>query len=154
MPRLKTTDPWKLAQGRVRRGVEFLTKYAPLDWERRMFHVDGKHACIRARCDRDTECHLALAFCVDSSVARSEDGRVTCASVAHAHGLSPRKLLALGFDISGHQYEDPKKLYQVMLDEAWKVALMTYAKPKLTPPVHYMRPTHEAHSTPLFEHPV
>lgn len=153
MPRLQTTDPWKLAQRRVRRGVEFLAKHAPLDWERRMFHIDGSHACIRARCDRDTECHLALAFCVDSSVARW-DGRVTCASVAHAYGLSPGKLLALGFDISGHQYEDPKKLYKVMLDEAWKVALTTYAKPKHTPLVHYVRPAPAMHSAPLFDHPV
>lgn len=153
MPVLKTTDPWTLAQGRVRRGVKFLSKYAPPDWERRMFHVNGKHASIRARCDRDTECHLALAFCVDSLVARPEDGRVTCASVAHAYGLSKEMLVAFGFDLSYHQYEDPTIRYNEILDEAWKVALTTYAKPPLTPAPHYVRPAPEAR-TPLFDHPV
>ncbi len=153
MPRLETTDPWVLAQRRVARGVEFLAKHAPLDWERRMFHIDGSDAHIRALCNLDTECHLALAFCINPSVARW-DGRVTRESVALAYGLSPGKLLALGFDISEHQYEDSKRLYRVMLDEAWVVALTTYAKPEPAPPVHYMRPAPATHSAPLFEHPV
>ena len=152
MPVLKTRNPWRLAQERVRRGVRFLNKHAPIDWERRMFHVDGRYARIRARCDRDTECHLALAFCVDPSVARPEDGRVTCASVAHAYGLSEGMLIALGFDLSGRQSEHPTIRYKEILDEAWKVALTTYAKPRLTPTPHYVHPAPTARSTTLSEH--
>lgn len=118
-------NPFELAKRRVKRGVAWLNKNAPLGWQRNMFDIlkDGT-TMFRATNNYDNECVLALAFEYLPGMA-NEGGYVTFATVVNHFGLS-NLTIGLGFD-TGSQKRDP--VTPEMLDQTWKVALLEYAQP-------------------------
>ena len=126
--KLRHRDPMEMARRRVRRGVQWLNRYAPPGWERRMFRItsDGR-AVVRARSCRDNECHLALSFELERDLVNPY-GYVTFAAVRRVYPMRGKRAVALGFD-PDHTFDPVGEV----LDAAWQEALFSYALPSNNP---------------------
>lgn len=126
---LTETQARRLAQLRVKKGVAWLHKNAPHNWQWNMFLMaGGGHTFVRAHDAYDNECVLALAF---TNVARFANtaGYVTYASVKYRMNL-PSTFAPQ------HGFAETRGVSGKLLDAAWAEALTTYAKPDSMIPRH------------------
>src|SRR5258708_2618451 len=119
-------DAKRIAEERVRRGVEWLDQHAPVGWQRYLFDVkrgdNGKfYAIPRFNSSRNEEDVLALAF-ESQKEFTNPDGRASSVKVSDHFMLTSSDRIQMGFDsiwaVNGE-----------LIDSAWCDALTSYAQP-------------------------
>jgi hypothetical protein len=126
-----------LAQKAVNRGIDWLSRNAPIGWHRNLFEPIGDRAAFRAMICMDNCSPLALAFESRKDLI-DPFGYVTYGTVARHFKLSLKTLTLLGLDPPGNKR--PYITLQ-MLDRLWEQTLRE--RSKATIPHRYRTPEEE-----------